>query len=85
MTGRGLGNCAVPMGGRGVVRGGMGWRGRSLGMGLGRGLGRGLLGNTPRGAGNAALSQDEGRALRQEVGVLENELQQLRARLDELS
>ena len=82
LSGRGMGNCAVPFSGRGMG-GGMGRRGTGRAMGLGHGATETGLG---RGAGFASTSaQDEMSALRQELSGLASERQQLRTRLDDLN
>lgn len=88
MTGRGMGYCAVPGVGRGIGVGRGGW-GRPSGIAMGRGrgagfgLGRGVRGFAPH--FGSASPQDELAALHQEARALENELAEIRSRMDELS
>jgi hypothetical protein len=88
MTGRGLGYCASPADRQGFGLGLMGWR-RGLGRGFGRtrgmGVGRGAYAMDPGVDRVATDARDELAELQEQAARIENQLQQIRARMDELS
>lgn len=80
MTGRGLGNCAVPASGGGTGFG----RGFGRGTGWGRGIGwRPMAGQAP--GWGLPVGPNDLNTLREEAAALEAELQRIRQRMDELS